>query len=356
MQIRALPLAAALVACLTAHAELRTQNVELRVPELSLFSSEFAALSSAQANARPGRGKRPSKPAPARLPCGDIVSFAVLLDRQGFSPGQIDGIAGANFRRALAAMRSSKQIAAAGPADCDSWKALGGDTGDPAIASYTITETDVAGPFEPHIPKDLPEQAKLTALSYRSPLEALAERFHASPALVEKLNPGVQFTPGTAIKIPGVQPFDAGVKPPPNDLKPTDISIEVSRDESALRATRADGSLVFFAPVTTGSEHDPLPIGDWHVNGVRWDPPFHYNPTLFWDAKARDTRAVIKPGPNNPVGVVWIDLNIDHYGLHGTPEPGSVGATQSHGCVRLTNWDAARVAVLVRPGTAVKFR
>jgi len=113
---------------------------------------------------------------------------------------------------------------------------------------------------------------------------------------------------------------------------------------------------VFYAPVTTGSEHDPLPVGDWKVLGTQWHPVFHYNPSLFWDAKAKDTRADIKPGPNNPVGVVWVALSKEHYGLHGTPEPGNVGHTESHGCVRLTNWDAARVAALVKPGTPVLFR
>jgi lipoprotein-anchoring transpeptidase ErfK/SrfK len=108
--------------------------------------------------------------------------------------------------------------------------------------------------------------------------------------------------------------------------------------------------------VTTGSEHDPLPPGDWKVTAVSWHPAFHYNPDLFWDAKAGDERATLKPGPNNPVGIVWIDVNIEHYGIHGTPEPANVGHTESHGCVRLTNWDAARLAALVHPGTPVLFR
>jgi lipoprotein-anchoring transpeptidase ErfK/SrfK len=284
-----------------------------------------------------------------------LLSFAVLLDRQGFSPGQIDGSANANFMRALGAMRAARNVATTGAPDCESWRSLGGDGADPTIVDYTIADADVAGPFEPQIPRDLVAQADLPVLAYRSPLEALSERFHAAPALLQKLNPGVTFTAGTAIKVPGVQPFDAA-KPTPNGEKPDGITIEVSRNESALRAMGADGALVFFAPVTTGSEHDPLPIGEWKVNGVQWNPPFHYNPMLFWDAKAKDTKALIKPGPNNPVGVVWIDLSKEHYGLHGTPEPGSVGTTQSHGCVRLTNWDAARVAALVKPGTIVKFR
>ena len=119
---------------------------------------------------------------------------------------------------------------------------------------------------------------------------------------------------------------------------------------------RADGTVVFFAPVSSGSTHDPLPPGDWKVTGVGWHPVFHYNPDLFWDAKPKDEKATIKAGPNNPVGVVWIALNLEHYGLHGTPEPGNIGRTQSHGCVRMTNWDAARVAALVKPGTPVTFK
>ena len=135
-----------------------------------------------------------------------------------------------------------------------------------------------------------------------------------------------------------------------------DVAVQVSRKESALRVTRADGSPLFFAPVTTGSQHDPLPPGNWTVVGIQWHPPFHYNPDLFWDAKPQDAKATIKPGPNNPVGVVWISLNLEHYGIHGTPEPGHVGHTESHGCVRLTNWDAARVASLVKRGTPVVFK
>ena len=135
-----------------------------------------------------------------------------------------------------------------------------------------------------------------------------------------------------------------------HDARPADITIEVSKADSALRATRADGTLVFFAPVSSGSIHDPLPPGNWKVTGVAWHPVFHYNPNLFWDAKPKDEKATIKAGPNNPVGVVWIALNLEHYGLHGTPEPGNIGHTESHGCVRLTNWDAARVAALVKPG------
>ena len=133
------------------------------------------------------------------------------------------------------------------------------------------------------------------------------------------------------------------------------MTITVARSAGSLTVTDQAGEVVFFAPVTTGSEHDPLPIGDWKVNGVQRNPPFHYNPALFWDADSKDVKSTIPPGPNNPVGVVWIDISRPHYGLHGTPEPSTVGKTASHGCVRMTNWDALRVAALVRPGSRVVF-
>ncbi len=321
-------------------------------------------LSAAQAaglplGAPPPRAHKPvpkrTRPATAPLPCGDYLSFQVLIDRQGFSPGEIDGKAGDNFTHAVIAFQQARQVPLTTRPDCDTWRALGGETMEPPVAEYTVTAADTKGPFEPKIPDDLMAQAKLPALGYRSPLEMIAERFHASPALLEKLNPRVSIAAGRRIHVPAVAPFDANAKPVPGPDAGS-VTLEVSREESALRAVRPDGSLAFFAPVTTGSEHDPLPVGNWAVVGVLWHPVFHYNPDLFWDAKARDARATIKPGPNNPVGVVWISLNLEHYGLHGTPEPGHVGHTESHGCVRLTNWDAVRVASLVSRGTAVVFK
>ncbi|HEV2982766.1 MAG TPA: L,D-transpeptidase, partial [Vicinamibacterales bacterium] len=305
--------------------------------------------------APPRKASPHHRPAAAALPCGDYLSFQVLLDREGFSPGQIDGKPGINFTHALSAAQGARKLSATGKADCDTWKAFGGDKMEPAIVTYALTDADLKGPFEKRIPRKLDEQAKLPELGYESPLEAIAERFHASPALIQQMNRGVPMAAGRDIRVPGVQPFDPDVKPS-SDPAAAGITVQVSREDSALRATRADGSVVFFAPVTTGSVHDPLPQGDFKVTGVSWHPVFHYNPDLFWDAKAGDTKATIKAGPNNPVGVVWIALSLEHYGLHGTPEPGNVGHTESHGCVRLTNWDAARVAALVKPGTPVLFR
>jgi lipoprotein-anchoring transpeptidase ErfK/SrfK len=307
------------------------------------------------ATARPHNKPAPKKPEPPPLPCGDYVGFQVLLDRQGFSPGEIDAKPSVNFSHALAALQNARHVPATGQPDCDTWHALGGDHAEPTVTAYTITDDDLKGPFAKAIPRELSKQASLAALGYRSPLESIAERFHVAPALLHQMNGGAPIAAGRAIQVPAVTPFDPDAKPAP-DPAAGEITIQITRDESALRATRPDGALVFYAPVTTGSEHDPLPAGDWKVTGVQWHPVFHYNPNLFWDAKAKDTRADIKAGPNNPVGVVWVALNLEHYGVHGTPEPGNIGRTESHGCVRLTNWDAARLAALVKPGTPVLFR
>jgi lipoprotein-anchoring transpeptidase ErfK/SrfK len=322
----------------------------------TLQTTPLDAQTRGRAKARaPRRPVQTKNAAPAPLPCGDLLGFQVLLDRQGFSPGEIDRKTGDNFTHALSALQASRKIAVTGQPDCDTWQALGGGTAGSLVTTYMVTDADVKGPFVSKMPKDLEQQAKFPDLGYQSVLEKLGERFHAAPALLQQLNPRTRFAAGQNIQVPATQPFDPNVKPTP-DPDAGDVTIQVSRDESAMRATRADGTLVFFAPVSSGSEHDPLPPGHWKVTGVSWHPEFHYNPDLFWDAKPTQNRATLKPGPNNPVGVVWISVNIEHYGMHGTPTPANIGHTESHGCVRLTNWDAARLASLVKPGTPVVFQ
>jgi lipoprotein-anchoring transpeptidase ErfK/SrfK len=188
------------------------------------------------------------------------------------------------------------------------------------------------------------QQARLPRLGYESAEELLGEKFHVHPALLRKLNPGVRLDqPGAQIVAPNV------VRPP----LPKAASVVVNATDVIVSAFDGDGNLLSQYPATAGSEHDPLPVGKWKITGVAKNPPFHYNPKLFWDADPSHSKAKLAPGPNNPVGVVWIDLSKEHYGIHGTPNPSRVGHAQSHGCIRLTNWDAAELAELVAPGTPV---
>jgi lipoprotein-anchoring transpeptidase ErfK/SrfK len=289
----------------------------------------------------------------------EILATQVALDRSGFSPGEIDGKAGRNLQRALAAFQQSHQLPASGQMDDQTWKQLAMTGGDvPPLVEYAIADADVAGPFTPDIPRKLPDQATLDALNYRTPLEALGERFHSSPALLQQLNPGASFQRAgerlmvpNVIASPGTSASSAATRSPGSDM-----TIAVTKSTSALTIEDATGRILFHAPVTSGSTHDPLPIGTWKVNVVQRNPKFHYNPELFWDATPGDRKATLQPGPNNPVGIVWIDLSKPHYGIHGSPEPSNIGHVESHGCVRLTNWDADRVAQWVKPGTKVVFR
>ncbi|MGH8310205.1 MAG: L,D-transpeptidase family protein [Steroidobacteraceae bacterium] len=285
-----------------------------------------------------------------------LLQLQVWLDRAGFSPGEIDGRDGPNTRRATQRYAKARGLADDGHATVLQ-KLSEEHANAPAVADYTITAGDVAGPFAPDIPGDLVQQAALPALGYRTPLEALAEKFHASPALLQRLNTAAKFVAGERIAVPNVN-LDAGADRPVGTAgtTPASVVVRVSKRTSAVEVVAPDGSVVFSAPVTSGSEFDSLPIGEWKVTGIARNPAFHYNPDLFWDADPSHAKATIKPGPNNPVGSVWIDISKPHYGLHGSPEPSRIGKTESHGCVRMTNWDARRAAEWAKPGMLVVFQ
>jgi lipoprotein-anchoring transpeptidase ErfK/SrfK len=324
-------------------------NATKRRMSVLCFLVIVSALTSQAAQNPPATKKASAKTAAAKPVNLQALQTQVMLDRAGFSPGEIDAAIGTSTRRALDAYTRNGGKADALPAD--------------AVVSYRITEEDAAGPFTPQIPQDMVEKGKLPALGYTSLLEALGERFHASPALLRRLNPNATFAAGEEIQVPNVAAAVAPVGPPrgrqsdavPNESNPAATIVTVKKSTSDLTVVDGAGKILMYAPVTTGSEHDPLPIGEWKVTVVQRNPKFNYNPDLFWDADPAHSKATIPPGPNNPVGVVWIDITKEHYGLHGTPEPGTVGKTESHGCVRLTNWDATKLAALVRPGTKVVF-
>ena len=269
-----------------------------------------------------------------------VVRAQILLDRAHFSPGEIDGRWGDNLRVAIVGYQAARKINPSGVVDQDTWQQLDSDTAQ-SLVPYTITPDDVGGLFV-RIPKSMMAQAKLKTLGYESAQEKIGERFHINPALLARLNPGKSLTKaGEEIIVPNVV----------RQYVVSADKIVVSKNSRTVSAFAADGSLLAQYPATIGSEHDPLPIGDWKVSEIDHYPWFHYNPALFWDAKPQDARANVPPGPNNPVGVVWIGLSKEHYGIHGAPEPSRIGHTESHGCIRLTNWDAEELSKIVKVGT-----
>lgn len=299
-------------------------------------------------------------PAFAREATPDVLAIQVALDRAGFSPGVVDGTMGAGTREAIRGFQQAKNIKVTGKADTATKAALG-DLSQ-SVETVTITDADAAGPFVAKIPASKDEQAKLDNLSYTSIEEALAEKYHTSTAKLRALNRGAAFKAGSQIKVPAIRTTGAGAAGTDNwsvtldklsvaKDQPAAAKVVVDKSDATVRAYDASGALLAQFPATMGSGHDPLPIGEWKIRGVVKNPPFNYNPDLFWDAAPSDKKAKLPPGPNGPVGVVWIDLSKEHYGIHGTAHPELIGKTESHGCIRLTNWDAAKLAQMVKAGT-----
>jgi lipoprotein-anchoring transpeptidase ErfK/SrfK len=289
------------------------------------------------------------------------LEVQIWLDRKGYSPGEIDGTAGKNTEKALAVFQLDNKLPTTPVTDPKTLDTLREQSVEPII-KYQVTEQDVKGPFIEMIPKSYMEQAKLPSLGYTSATEALSEKFHVSQEIFKRLNPSVNLAAGVEIQVPNIfvdEKADNSQKVQPVGGKKSsgapDVSIVVSKDKQQLEAKDGDGKTILFAPITAGSEEYPYPMGSWKVVGVSRNPHFDYNPALFKDAPPTDRKAKLPPGPNSPVGTVWIDISAEHYGIHGTPEPGRIGYSESHGCIRLTNWDVEKLAALVRPGTPVIF-
>jgi lipoprotein-anchoring transpeptidase ErfK/SrfK len=297
--------------------------------------------------ARPGKGADPRALA---------AKVQILLDRAHFSPGVIDGRMGENVENALASFRDANQLRGTDKPDKSIDEAtfaklaeLGRESQDPVIVEYAITEDDVKGPFTKKIPDDLEEQAKLERLGYTGPSELLAEKFHMDEDFLKELNPGKDFDKaGTTImvaKVDGPAPGERGA------VK----RIELDKARKQLRALGDNDRLIAVYPATIGSKSRPAPTGELKVTGTAKNPKYTYNPEYKFEGVKATKPFDVAPGPNNPVGLVWIALSLKGYGIHGASEPEKVGRDQTHGCVRLTNWDALALSRLIKKGTPVQF-
>jgi lipoprotein-anchoring transpeptidase ErfK/SrfK len=325
-----------------------------------------------------------------------LMQLQVVLDRQGFGPGVIDGREGLSTANALEGFQEANDLEVTGELDTATRGALARWDDIPATRVVRIPASWGRDSYRA-VPDDPADQAKLDRLGYTSIDERLAERFHTTPDVLHALNPGGRpaqasgasppapaptvspsasdeaaqpaFRAGQLVRVPnaGVETIRAGSDDKPDWIatlaslgvdatQPDAARIVVDKSDGWLKAYDAGGKLLAMFTVTTGSSHDPLPLGDWGITVVDRNPPFRFDPDLFWDVADSKAEQMLPPGPNGPVGVVWIDLTKEHYGIHGTPAPESIGRTQSHGCVRLTNWDAARLAGMVDGSTEVVFQ
>jgi lipoprotein-anchoring transpeptidase ErfK/SrfK len=334
---------------------------------LSLSVAALAATGAAQT-----RTAKPWVPpgTPGSPIDGTVFHAQVLLGAAGFSTGVIDGKEGMSFKAAVRGFQQSRGLQVSGKLDGPTRRALL-EQDRPSTVWVKLGRTDISGDYVYPFPRKPEGQAKLEFASYRNMLEEVAERYHTTPDTIVALNgPKALIGVGQTLRLPNVIPTSTSYQGSP--LKdeyrawfvklnveanvPQGSKIVVDKSEGQLKVLDDSDRLIAQFPVTTGSEHAPLPIGTWKIPTFSFLPPFHYQPDLFWDVDDSKDEKMLPPGPNGLVGVAWLDLSKEHYGIHGTPEPQTIGRTESHGCIRMTNWDVLRLSRMVKPGVKAVFQ
>lgn len=286
--------------------------------------------------------KKTTRPDPS------ILKAQVLLSRRGVSPGLIDGRDGENYRKAIAQFRRQEMLGEADAMDARTWQALGGDAAGDIVVEYEISAKDSAHHFAKRIPRDYARQARMKRLAYTSAREMLAERFHMSEQLLVALNPrtNLRKARGSISVIAAARVDPPGAAQRVEAVKSTGMVVVYGEGDRILASY----------PATIGSGETPSPEGEFQIERIVKNPTYHYDPDKNFQQGNNTRKLVLPAGPNNPVGTIWIALSKPTFGIHGTPDPSRVSKNSSHGCVRLTNWDAEHLAAMVKPGMPVRFR
>lgn len=275
------------------------------------------------------------------------VKLQVLLDRANMSPGEIDGRFGDNVEKAVRAYAELHGFSSESKITPEVWAKLQLGADKPVMTRYTLIVNDVKGPFLDKLPAKMEDMKSLKTLGYTSAREALGERFHMSQDLLVALNPGIKFDrAGDTIVVVNVAA---------DKVNGRITRVEVDKSRETVKAFGKEGTMLAFFPASVGSEEKPTPDGTLKVVSIDANPTYRYNPKYKFKGVASNKPFTIRGGPNNPVGAVWIGLSANSYGIHGTPDPSRVSKSESHGCVRLTNWDVRRLADGLKKGVEVSF-